>query len=208
MTKKKKKQSWKERRQRAALKHQRATEAERQRIARQPKSRKGWSRSKVFGLVFIAILVLAVVAYVVWQNSQEQPHESELPSLYVLTDFDFSEFRGKVVVVDCFATWCQPCLQELPHLAQVHENYNSSEVVVISVGSSGDSATELRQFKQDHGMGWMVARDTVGVFDKYSVQYIPTIVILSQDGDVHFQESRVVDASTLSLEIDALLGRS
>jgi thiol-disulfide isomerase/thioredoxin len=205
MTKKKKKESWKERRRRATIKHQKAAEAERLRREREPKKSKGWSRSKILGIVFFASLVLVVGAYAAWQNTQP-PNESRLPSLYMLIDSDFSEFRGKVVVVDCFATWCQPCLQEIPHLAQIHEKYNSSEVVVISVGSSGDSAIELRQFKQDHNMIWRVARDTVGVFDKYNVQYIPTLVILSQSGTVHFQESNVVDASTLSSEIDALVG--
>ncbi|NWF87713.1 TlpA family protein disulfide reductase [Candidatus Bathyarchaeota archaeon] len=205
MTKKKKKESWKEKRRKTTLKHQKAAEAERLRREREPKKSKGWSRSKILGIVFFASLVLVVGAYAAWRNTQP-PNESGLASLYMLTDSDFSEFRGKVVVVDCFATWCQPCLQEIPHLAQIHEKYNSSEVVVISVGSSGDSAIELRQFKQDHDMTWRVARDTVGVFDKYNVQYIPTLVILSQSGTIHFQESNVVDASTLSSEIDALLG--
>jgi len=205
MTKKKKKESWKEKRREAAIKHQKALEAERLRREREPKKSKGWSRSKILGIVFLASLVLIVGTYAAWQNTQPS-NESGLPSLYMLTDSDFSEFRGKVVVVDCFAIWCQPCLQEIPHLAQIHDKYNSSEVVVISVGSSGDSAIELRQFKQDHNMTWRVARDTVGVFDKYNVQYIPTLVILSQSGTVHFQESNVVDASTLSSEIDALVG--
>ena len=206
MTKKKKKESWKERRQRAALKHQKAAEAERLRKERQPKRSKSWSGSKVLGVVLFATFLLAVGAHVALQNTQPQPNESELPSLYMLYDSDFSEFRGKVVVVDCFATWCQPCLQEIPHLAQIYEEYSSNEVIVISVGSSGDSEIELRQFKEDHSMEWRVARDTVGVFDKYNVQYIPTIVILSQSGAVHFQESKVVDASTLSSEVDTLLG--
>jgi len=211
MTKKKKKESWKERRRQAAIKHQKALQSERLRREREPKKSKGWSRSKLLSAIFLASFVLVVGVYAAWQNTQG-PNESGLPPengllpLYVLTDSDFSEFRGKVVVVDCFATWCNPCLQEIPHLAQINEKYNSSEVVVISVGSSGDSATKLRQFKQDQHMTWRVARDTVGVFDKYNVQYIPTLVILSQDGAVHFQKSQVVDASTLSSEIDTLLG--
>ena len=206
MTKKKKKESWKEKRRKAAIKHQKAAEAERLRRETEPKKSKGWSRSKVFGIVFFASLVLLVGVYAAWQNTQPQPNENGLSSLYTLTDPGFSEFRGKVVVVDCFATWCQPCLQEIPHLAEINEKYDSSEVVVISVGSSSDSATKLIQFKQDYDMTWMVARDTVGVFDRYNVQYIPTLVILSQSGTIHFQESNVVDASTLSSEIDTLLG--
>jgi cytochrome c biogenesis protein CcmG/thiol:disulfide interchange protein DsbE len=203
--KKKKKESWKEKRRQAAIKHQKALEAERLRRQREPKKSKGWTRSKVLGISFLLLIFLVIGVYAAWQSTQPS-NGSEQSSLYTLTDAQFSEFRGKVVVVDCFATWCQPCLQEIPHLAQIHEKYNSSEVVVISVGSSGDSAIKLGQFMEDQNMTWRVARDTVGVFDKYNVQYIPTLVILSQSGTVHFQESNVVDASTLSSEIDALLG--
>jgi thiol-disulfide isomerase/thioredoxin len=207
MPKKKKKESLKEKRSRAALKRQKALDAERLRREREPKKSRGWSTGKLLGIAFLALIVLVAGGYAAWQYTQPAPNENNgLPSLYALTDSDFSEFRGKVVLVDCFATWCQPCLQVIPYLAEIDEKYESSEVVVISVGSSGDSATKLRQFKHDYDMTWRVARDTVGVFDKHSVEYIPTLVILDQNGDVHFREAGVVDSSTLSSEIDALLG--
>jgi len=206
MTRKKKRESWKERRRRVALKHQKALEAERLRRERQPKKSKGWPRSKVLGIVFLASLVLVIGVYAAWENTQPVSNEnSELPFLYTMTDADFSEFRGKIVVIDCFATWCQPCLQEIPHLVQINENYDSNEVVVISVGSSVDSTMKLRQFKQDYNITWRVARDTVGVFDKYNVEYIPTLVIIDKNGYVDFRNAGLTDASTLSSKIDALL---
>jgi thiol-disulfide isomerase/thioredoxin len=207
MPKKKKKESWKEKRQRAALKQQKALEAERLRIETEPKKDKGWSSSKILGIGILVVLLLVVGVYAAWQNTQPTSNGNNgLPALYTLTDADFSEFRGKVVVVDCFATWCQPCLQEIPHLAQIYEDYSSSQVVVVSVGSSGDSETGLTQFKKDYSMSWIVARDTVGVFDKYDVQYIPTLVIIDQNGNVDFRNEGLTDASILSSNIDALLG--
>ena len=205
MTKKKKKESWKEKRRRAALKHQKALEAERLRRERELKKSKGWPRGKVLGIAFLVLMVMAF--YAVWQNTHPSSNEdSGQASLYTLTNADFSEFRGKVVVVDCFATWCRPCVLEIPHLAQINEKYSSSEVVVISVGSSGDSVKELRQFKKEHSITWRVARDTVGVFDKYKVEYIPTLVILNQSGAIHYRNVGLTSASILSNEIDALLG--
>jgi len=209
MTKKKKeKLTWKEKRRQAALKHQRALEAERLRREKAPKENKGWSKGKIFAATFMFLLIVGI--YGTWQYTQSSssnthpPSNGELPSLYTLNDTEFSEFRGKVVVVDCFATFCEPCKMEIPYLAEIDDKY-SSEVVVVSVGSISDSAEELRQFKHDYDMTWRVARDTIGTFDKYSVEYIPTLVILDQNGNVHFRESGVVDAKTLSSEIDALL---
>jgi len=208
--KKKKKKSWKEKRRQAAIKHQKALEAERLRREREPKKSKGWSRSKTLGVVFLASLVLVVGVYAAWQNTQPASNNRQLAPLFILTDLDgntisLGNLTGKVVVLDFFATWCQPCLQEIPHLAQINENYDSSRVVVLSIGSSGDSESGLRQFRDEHQMNWAVARDTDGVLDKYNVRYIPTLVIVDQDGYIYYRNEGLTDASTLSGKIDALL---
>jgi len=204
MTKKKEKESWKEKRRQSALKHQRALEAERLRRKREPKKSRAWSRRKVLGIGSLVLTVLVIGVFAASQNTQPS-NTGELPSLYTLTDADFSEFRGRVVVLDCFATWCGPCVEEIPHLAEIFNSYTNSEVVVISVGSSGDSETALTQFKKDHNMNWLVARDTVGVFNKHNVEYIPTIVILHQNGNVHYRNVGLTEASILSSKIDELL---
>ena len=67
MPKGKKKESWKEKRRRAALKHQKALEAERVRREREPKKRKGWSRRKALSVVFVFLAFLVIGVYAVWQ---------------------------------------------------------------------------------------------------------------------------------------------
>jgi thiol-disulfide isomerase/thioredoxin len=204
MTKKKKKESWEEKRRRADLKHQKALEAERLRREREPRKRKGLSRSKVLGIGFLVLIVLVIGVFAALQNTQPS-NTDELPPLYTLTDADFSEFTGRVVVIDCFATWCGPCVGEIPHLTEIVNTYDDSEVAVISVGSSSDSEVELRQFKKDYSMDWLVARDTVGVFNKYGIQAIPTIIILDQTGNIHYQHVGLAEASLLSSKINELL---
>lgn len=68
MTKEKKKwESWKEKRRQAALKHQKALEAERLRREREPKKRKGWSRRKALGIVFLFLTFMVIGVYALWQ---------------------------------------------------------------------------------------------------------------------------------------------
>jgi peroxiredoxin len=214
MTKKKKKESWKEKRREAAIKHQKALEAERLRREREPKKSKGLPKGKIFGVTFMFLLIIGV--YGAWQYTQSSPSDNsnvngQKAPLFALEDFDgkavvLENLTGKVVILDFFATWCNPCITQIPYLAEINRDYDSSNVEIISIGSSGDSEDGLQQFKDTNGMDWTVARDTDGVFDKYSVSYIPTIVIIDQDGYIYYKHEGVTDVSTLSTKINALLG--
>lgn len=206
MSKKKKKKSWKEKRRRAALKRERALKTERIGIKRKiERRRKGRFRREVFGVLCVISLVL--IFYGVWEYTQpptESPSPEEAP-LFTLTDPDFSDFRGRVVVLDFFATWCSPCIEQIPHLAEIHEKYDSSDVIIISIAPSTENEEDLKQFREEHDMSWRVAIDTVGVFDKYDVRYIPTLVIIDQSGNIYYRNEGLTDASTLSSKIDSLL---
>jgi len=67
MTKKKKKESWKEKRHRATIKHQKALEAERLKREREPEKSKGWSRRKALAVLFVFLICLPIGVYAVWQ---------------------------------------------------------------------------------------------------------------------------------------------
>ena len=205
MAKKKKKEGLRERRRRLAMRQQQRAEAARLRRESDHGKNRKWPSNRVLGISSLAILALAIGAYTAWQGTQPPSESDGLPTLYTLTDAEFSEFRGKVIVVDCFATWCEPCKMEIPHLAEVKKSYGSGEVAIVSVGSASDTERELREFKEEFNMDWYVARDSVAVFDKYNIAAIPTLIILDQDGNIHFTKEGVTDAATLSEKIDVLL---
>jgi len=126
---------------------------------------------------------------------------------FTLTDIDgiefsLSDFRAKVILLDFFDTSCSPCLEEIPHLKTLHEEFDEDLVIIsISVSPSFDTVEKLQQFRQEHEINWIVARDTIGIFDEYNVQYIPTLVIIDQEGYMQRRHVGLTGESVLQQEI-------
>jgi thiol-disulfide isomerase/thioredoxin len=135
----------------------------------------------------------------------------ELAPDFTLTDIDGSQFslnnfRGRVVLLDFFATWCSPCLSEIPHLKSLNDEFGNDLVIIsISVSPSTDSVEMLQQFRQDYKMNWIITRDTAGVSYDYGIQYIPTLVVIDQEGYIKHQHVGLTDESVLHEEIVSII---
>ena len=99
------------------------------------------------------------------------------------TAFKLSEQRGKVVLVNLWATWCPPCVAEMPDLQKLSEDY-AEELVVLGV-NVGDTAEDAAAFMEENGYTYPVAMDTTGeVFAAYGVRAFPTTFMIDREGNV------------------------
>jgi thiol-disulfide isomerase/thioredoxin len=93
-----------------------------------------------------------------------------------------SDFRGKWVIVNYWATWCPPCLEEIPELVSLHEE-NSDKLVVLGVDYEEVSEDFLKEFVESHFMSYPVVRmDPVPVTSLGPVMGLPTTYIISPQG--------------------------
>lgn len=96
------------------------------------------------------------------------------------------DYKGKVVLLDFWATWCGPCRRELPNVVSAYQKYHDKgfEVVSVSLDESGQGPQVL-QFMQQNGMTWPQIYDggfwKAAVAVEYGVQSIPCPVVV--DGD-------------------------
>lgn len=102
--------------------------------------------------------------------------------------FDLEAQRGKVVLVNFFATWCPPCIAEMPHLqSEAWERFAGDGFAMVSVARE-EGADVVAPFVAKHGSGWPFALDQDrSVFARYAEAFIPRSYVLDRAGRIVFQ---------------------
>lgn len=129
-------------------------------------------------------------------------------TLYTLDgeEIRLSDYLGKVVILDFWATWCAPCRKGIPDLISIQNEYKD-ELVVIGI-SLDQPATqdELIPFIETYGINYPVVLGNIEVSDAYgNIQAIPTSFIIDQEGNIIYKHIGLVPKSTLVEEVDSLL---
>ena len=124
------------------------------------------------------------------------------------TEFDLSKHKGKVVVLDFWATWCGPCVRALPELMEATSSFPKNKVAFVAV-NQGEKPKQIKKFlKQKKWESLLVALDPQAVAGKsFKVEGIPQTVIIDKHGKirhVHVGFSPNI-GSRLKKEIQTLL---
>jgi thiol-disulfide isomerase/thioredoxin len=124
------------------------------------------------------------------------------PVDFTLNDVDgkprsLSEFRGKWVIVNYWATWCPPCLDEIPDLVEFHEKHKDKDAVVLGINFEEADREQLLEFVDQHFMTYPVlSMDPVPVTPLGPVLGLPTTYIISPQGErVARQEGPITGAA-------------
>jgi peroxiredoxin len=146
-------------------------------------------------LTTILGIVLASRAFAAEPSTEETTITKvgqEAPAFSVLIldgkTIDSKALKGKVVLLDFFATWCGPCLAEMPHLEkEVWQKYKDKGLVVLAIGREHQNS-ELVEFQKKRGFTFPMAGDAKReVYGRYATQYIPRNILIGKDGKILFQ---------------------
>ncbi|MGH7456867.1 MAG: TlpA family protein disulfide reductase, partial [bacterium] len=105
-----------------------------------------------------------------------------------------AQLKGKVVVLDFWATWCGPCKAAFPYVQKVYEKYkDNSDVVILAVNTwENESGAEreklVKKFLEDNKYTFPVVYDETSVVEKYKVEGIPTQFFIDRKGVIQFKE--------------------
>ena len=93
-----------------------------------------------------------------------------------------NDLKGKPVLINFWATWCGPCVSEMPYIQEIYDEWSGKGLIVLAI-NIGDSSSEAEQFLQNHNLSLPVLLDTGKVVARrYNIRGIPTTFFIDKDG--------------------------
>jgi len=156
--------------------------------------------------ILAAASVLAIAASAYALNTGARAPEIGLQDLQG-NNVTMASLRGNVVLVDFWASWCEPCAEEMPVLERLYTTYRGQGLRIVGV-SQDRTAANLQGFLRQHRVSFPIVHDAAhAVAGRYEPPRMPSSYIIDRSGVVrHIHEGyRSGDAQTMEREIRALL---
>lgn len=159
-------------------------------------------------LVIFAAIVLGCGIYFVKRsprNTASATQRNPAPD-FSLPQLDgkpltLSSYRGNVVLLDFWATWCDPCRDEIPHFVDLQNKYASQGLQIIGV-SMDDSPDPVRPFYQEFKMNYPVVMGSAKIGDLYGgILGLPVALLIDRTGRISAKHIGATDPSVIEKEI-------
>jgi thiol-disulfide isomerase/thioredoxin len=140
---------------------------------------------------YLLVLCLCLVcAFLFPQCSKEgkAPSSVAAPDFALRTlngqEIRLSDLRGRVVLLDFWATWCAPCREAIPHLISLQKNYREKGLEVIGMNVDKGDVETVRRFVTSMDIPYPIALTSEEVSRKYGVSALPTTILIDKEGKI------------------------
>ncbi|WP_461829113.1 TlpA disulfide reductase family protein [Aquifex sp.] len=143
---------------------------------------------------FLALLLFSLVVYLGIQKKEEEVHQLKgslvgkpAPDFTLKTldgrEISLKDFKGKVVLINFWATWCPPCREELPLFERLYKKYKDKGFVILAVNTDPEN---LQDFLKDYGenLSFPILIGNDDILNKYPVRGLPTSILIDREGKI------------------------
>jgi cytochrome c biogenesis protein CcmG/thiol:disulfide interchange protein DsbE len=135
----------------------------------------------------VVLAALAVALMVGCTRTEQQATAPAAAPDFTLTDLTgkkvhLADLKGKVVLLEFWATWCPPCQASIPGIERLHRSYGGKGLVVLGVSVDEGASDSLRSFVAQNGITYTVLRSDDAVLGNYLIRSIPSLFLVNKDG--------------------------
>lgn len=166
----------------------------------------------MFKKSFLSVLTLLIFVLIVNVLLANPSDKKKAPNFALKTlegkTVKLSDYKGKIVLIDFWATWCPPCKKGIPDLIELQKSY-SKDLVVVGISLDQErTIKDLKPFIENYGINYpVVLGDQKVVLDYGGVNAIPTSFIVDQKGFIVDSHVGLVPKSVYENKIKTLLGK-
>ncbi len=158
------------------------------------------------------LVILIVLGSIVTACQSEAPEVGKRAPDFQLNTLDgqsvaLSDLKGKPVLVNFWATWCDPCRGEMPYLQQVYDEWRGEELILLAINIA-ESPSQVAEFMQSQGLSFPVLLDSeADTAQRYNIRYIPTTFFIDKEGIIQgiklgpFRSKEEIESSLSKLGI-------
>jgi len=122
------------------------------------------------------------------------------------TSYELSKYKGKVVIVNFWATWCGPCRKEIPDFIEAYKRYRSKGLEIIGISLDQDGWTKVIPFVKQSKINYPIVMGDEQVVENYGgFNAIPTTFIVDKDGNIVDQHAGTMSLKQLEAKLKPLL---
>jgi thiol-disulfide isomerase/thioredoxin len=159
---------------------------------------------KYFDIVIV--MMLAVSLGVGQQSHAKKKAEDFSLKTASGSTIQLSKLRGKVVLVNFWATWCGPCRAEIPDFSEVYKKYRAKGFEIIGISLDQDGWNSVSSFVKKYGIPYPVVLGDGKVVDQYGgFEFIPTSFLVDQQGNIVDQHTGAWSKAVLEKKLKGLL---
>jgi peroxiredoxin len=163
--------------------------------------------TRLAGLIAIGLICLEMASVLAQETSVARTQAPD----WKLVDLNgkivrFSDFRGRVLILDFWATWCAPCRVEIPHFVELQKHYGDRGLTVIGISLDEQEPEVVKNFVKQLGVNYPIVIGSEKVAEAYGgINGLPTTFVIDRQGRIASEHIGYDDKATFEKEVQSLL---